>query len=256
MSDVTPADAFELLHARCAGSLTRQAFLLCGHRALARRAVADAFHRAWEQWPAVAVDPDPVGWLRAATYQYALAPWRHSRLLRSRRYARAVRTTPPRDRALFGALLQLPHAYRAALLLRDGAGLSLARTAAEMEASTRATAERLRNARAALAESVPELRDAPPERLRAVTACLVRELATPQPTPLPPPRIARRRGERRSWYRTAAALGLTGTVAAATAFTLVSSHGGRTVPLPPVPKPPSATLAPAQQPGRLLPMTA
>ncbi|MGH3312051.1 MAG: RNA polymerase sigma factor, partial [Streptomyces sp.] len=146
--DRTPesaADAFELLHVRHAGSLTRQAFLLCGHRAVARSAVAHAFRRAWEDWPTVAVDGDPAGWLRAATYQYALAPWRDSRL-RRRRHARAMLGVPPRDRALCEALLSLPRSYRAALLLRDGAGLSLARTAAETEASTRATAERLRHA--------------------------------------------------------------------------------------------------------------
>ncbi|HEV7628187.1 MAG TPA: hypothetical protein VGO89_16955, partial [Streptomyces sp.] len=184
----TAADAFDLLHGRHAPSLTRQAFLLCGDRRLARRSVTHAFRLAWQRWPEVAVDADPAGWVRAATYTYALAPWRHFRLLHLVRHRRALRGVPPRDRTLLDALLRLPLSYRAPLLLRDGLGLSLGDTAAEVEAGTSATAGRLLHARTALTERVPELRDAPPDQLPARTALLVRQLAAPQPVSPPPAR--------------------------------------------------------------------
>lgn len=249
----TAAGAFDLLHERNASSLTRQAFLLCGHRGLARRAVNHAFRLAWQRWPDVAVDPDPAGWVRAATYQYALAPWRHFRLLCLVRHARAMRNVPPRDRTLLDALLRLPLSYRAALVLCDGLGLSIADTAAEVEAGSSATEGRLRHARAALAERVPELRDAAPEELPALTALLVRQLAAPLPASLPSARLVRRRSTGRSWGTTAAAFGLTAAVAA-TGFALVASDDERNVAPTPVPKQPTATLAPGQQPARLAPM--
>ncbi|MGH3308993.1 MAG: hypothetical protein ACRDP3_00120, partial [Streptomyces sp.] len=117
-------------------------------------------------------------------------------------------------------------------------------------------AERLRHARAALAESLPELGDAPPDRRRVLTARLVSELAAPQPTLLPPAGLVRRRGARRTWYRTGASLGLAGVLVGAAVFTLAGSDHSRRVPVPPVPKPSTATLAPDQQAGRLQPMTA
>ncbi|MFC4492701.1 sigma factor-like helix-turn-helix DNA-binding protein [Streptomyces ovatisporus] len=249
----TAAEAFDRLHEQHAPSLTRQVFLLCGRPSLARRSVRHAFRLAWQRWPDVAVDPDPAGWIRAAAYRYALAPWRHFRLLSLLRHARAMRNVPPGDRELLDALLRLPSAYRAAVLLCDGLGLSPADTAAEVEASSAATAGRLRRGRAALAERVPVLRDAAPRELPALTAALLGQLAAPQPVSLPPARHVRRLGTLRSWGATAAALGLTASVAVA-GFTLVASDDERNVPRLPVPKKPSATLAPDRQPGRLLPM--
>lgn len=57
-----------------APALTRQAYLLTGRRRLSHEAVEQAFQQAWARWPEVAVDPDPVGWVRAAVYEYALSP--------------------------------------------------------------------------------------------------------------------------------------------------------------------------------------
>jgi DNA-directed RNA polymerase specialized sigma24 family protein len=145
----SPADAFDALYRHSAEALFRQAFLLTGRRALARKSVAQAFTLAWDRWPEVAVDRDPVGWVRAATYEYAVSPWH--RLRRAHR-----RPDPPQAepgaRALLDALLELPPSYRRTLLLHDGVGLDLPDTAAETEASTPAAASRLVNARAAIAE--------------------------------------------------------------------------------------------------------
>ncbi|MGW2177401.1 sigma factor-like helix-turn-helix DNA-binding protein [Streptomyces sp. NPDC001732] len=154
---LSPAEAFDALYRHSAEALFRQAFLLTGRRGLARESVARAFSLAWDHWPEVAVDRDPVGWVRAAAYEYAVSPWH--RLRRTHR-----RPDPPQAepgaRALLDALLELPPSYRRTLLLHDGVGLDLPDTAAETEASTPAAASRLVNARAAIAE---QLSSAPTE---------------------------------------------------------------------------------------------
>gem|GEM_PF-2511350 len=71
----TPEEAFDELYRETAGALVRQAELLTGDAVLARHAVGGAFDLAWQRWPEVARDSDPVGWVRAAVYDLALAPW-------------------------------------------------------------------------------------------------------------------------------------------------------------------------------------
>ncbi|MER6504388.1 sigma factor-like helix-turn-helix DNA-binding protein [Streptomyces sp. NPDC001455] len=154
--DVSEAavEAFDALYAHCSTALFHQTFLLTGRRGRSRESVARAFALAWERWPEVAVDPDPVGWVRAAAYEYALSPWHRLRLAH-----RGVDPLPEESgaRALLDALLALPPSYRRTLVLHDAVGLALPETAAETEASTPATASRLMNARAAVVERLPEL---------------------------------------------------------------------------------------------------
>ncbi|MGA4875566.1 hypothetical protein NCG97_14935 [Streptomyces lydicamycinicus] len=152
------ATAFDDLHTRHAAALTQQAYLLTGRPWLARRAVERGFRLAWQRWPEVAVDPDPVGWVRAAVYEYALTPWhRLCPGLRTARGLRRASAAGPSDRALLPALLSLPAPYRRVLLLHDVVGLGPAETAAEIEASVPATAARLAHARERLAGLVPGL---------------------------------------------------------------------------------------------------
>lgn len=113
--------------------LARQTYLLTGRRTLALEAVERAFTQAWGRWPEVASDPDPVGWVRAAAYEYALSPWHRFR--RAHRHADRP-PAEPADRILLDALLALPAAHRRTVLLYDGVGLDLPDTAAETEAST------------------------------------------------------------------------------------------------------------------------
>jgi DNA-directed RNA polymerase specialized sigma24 family protein len=160
-STLTPAQAFDTLYAFCAPSLVQQTYLLTGRRKLAHESVNRAFQLAWQRWPEVAVDPDPAGWVRAVAYEYALSPW-HRLRLRHRRP-----DTPPAapgDRRLLSVLLSLPPTYRRTLLLHDGLGVGLPETAAETEASTAATVNRLLHAREAIAEHFPDLAD--PQELR------------------------------------------------------------------------------------------
>src|SRR5437899_1474854 len=71
----TPEAAFDALYLRTAPALLRQVRLLTGRPGFARHCVRRAFDLAWQRWPEVARDSDPVGWVRAAAYEYALAPW-------------------------------------------------------------------------------------------------------------------------------------------------------------------------------------
>lgn len=72
----SPSARFDALYGAHAGPLIQQTLVLTGRARLARRAVQRAFRTAWQRWPEVAAAPDPVGWVRAAAHDYALAPWR------------------------------------------------------------------------------------------------------------------------------------------------------------------------------------
>ncbi|WP_405489715.1 helix-turn-helix domain-containing protein [Streptomyces sp. NBC_00096] len=219
----SPVSAFDALYNRTAPALTRQAYLLTGRRALAHEAVERAFQQAWERWPEVATDPDPVGWVRAAAYEYALSPWHQLR--RGHRHADKQDKPPadPADRVLMDAMLALPPAHRRTVLLYDGVGLDLPDTAAETEASTPTAGNRLVNAHADLADQIPELADTEPGKQSA----LLRErLGSLTPAVRLEPRAAavvRVAGEHRTRRWTRAVVGVTALIAAATAYTVVTA---------------------------------
>lgn len=216
---LSPDEAFDALYAHTADALFRQTFLLTGRRSLSRESVARAFALAWERWPEVAVDRDPAGWVRAAAYEYAVSPWH--RLRRAHR-----RLDPPQaepgPRALLDALLELPPSYRRTLLLYDGVGLDLPETAAETEASTPAAAGRLMNARAAVAERLPELAaDSSPAEQSALLHERLGALALAQPSgSLPPSAVIRTDSERKAQLWTRAAVSFTVLIIGLTLFTL------------------------------------
>ncbi|GFN06500.1 hypothetical protein Smic_50560 [Streptomyces microflavus] len=165
------------------------------------------------------MDRDPVGWVRAAAYEYAMSPWH--RLRRVHRHPDAPPSEPAR-RALFEALLDLPPAYRRTLLLYDGVGLDLPETAAETEASTPAAAGRLEVARAAVAERLPELAAAasPAEQselLQDRLGGLARAEHVPAPSPA---RTVRTGSEDKARLWTRAAIAFVALLIGATALTL------------------------------------
>ncbi len=208
---LTPAQAFDALYEFGAPALVRQTYLLTGRRELARESVERAFQIAWENWPEVARDPDPAGWVRAAAYEYALSPWHRFRL---RHRHPEPPPADPGDRTLLNTLLRLPPPHRRTLLLYDGVGLDLPETAAETEASTPAAANRLMRAREALADRLPELAD--PQVLHRRLA----ELASAERLRAARPPTVRLGSERRARYLTRAAIAFTVALIGTTALTL------------------------------------
>ncbi|MGI5393196.1 helix-turn-helix domain-containing protein [Streptomyces sp. CA-251251] len=208
---MTPAQAFDALYEFSAPALVRQAYLLTGRRELARESVERAFQSAWERWPEVARDRDPVGWVRATAYEYALSPWQRFRL---RHRHPEPPPADPGDRTLLNTLLRLPPPRRRTLVLYDGVGLGLPETAAETEASTPTAANRLLRAREALADRLPELAD--PQVLHRRLA----EVASAERLRAAKPPTVRRGSERRARILTRAAIAFTVALIGTTALTL------------------------------------
>ncbi|MFH9421207.1 hypothetical protein [Streptomyces sp. NPDC017529] len=245
----TPAAAFDALYVRHAPDLTRQAIVLTGHCPLSQEAVERSFQAAWQRWPEMAVDPDPPGRIRAMVHEYALSPWHRMRpgmrtAQRPTPKAPAPPPATPPQRALRDAVLSLPAPYRRALLLHDGLGLDLSETAAEVEASTPATAGRLTHARQVIADRLPELglTQATPVRQGEILRERLAELAATQPVAPPDAGVVRNGGERTVSRMTQGAFGLTALIAVATTFTLVQEAG--TLPGPPAAGPPALASSP------------
>ncbi|MGV4929566.1 hypothetical protein [Streptomyces sp. BHT-5-2] len=249
------SEHFDALYGAHAGPLIRQALLLTGRARLARRAVERAFQTAWQRWPEVVADPDPVGWVRAAAYEYALAPWRRlfPGLRPTERPGPGTPAPPPaapEDHALLTAVLALPVPYRRALLLHDGVGLGLHETAAEVEATTPAATGRLTHARECLAERLPELglKGLPPDRQGAVLHARLGALAALRPVVVPPAREVRTEAERRARLTTRTGFGAAGLLAvAALAVSLSTPDGYRPPPRRPAVAAPSSAPGPAAQ---------
>ncbi|MFE5922089.1 helix-turn-helix domain-containing protein [Streptomyces sp. NPDC056468] len=221
---LSPAQAFDALYAFCAPALVRQTYVLTGRRELARESVERAFELAWQRWPEVACDPDPAGWVRATAYDFALSPWHRFR-------PRYRHPEPPpsnaSDRALLNVLLELTPPQRRTLLLYDGVGLDLPETAAETEATTPATANRLLNARAAVAARLPDLSDPTELHYR------LEDLASTERLRAAKPAMVRDGSERRARFWTRAAIAFTVALIGTTALTLRTAPTQYEPPVPP-----------------------
>nr|WP_245240905.1 sigma-70 family RNA polymerase sigma factor [Streptomyces spiramenti] len=202
---MTPIHAFDALYLRNAGPIGQQAYLLCGRRETAARAVSHGFRVAWERWPEVAVDRDPAGWVRAAAYEYALSPWH-----RFRPWGRTPLALGAgrEEQALLVALLRLPAGQRRALVLHDALGLGPAETAAESESTTAAAEARVRRGRESLTAWLPRLAEAEPERRGEVLGGMMETLTASQPVPPLPASRARLVCERTSRRQVQAAVAL------------------------------------------------
>ncbi|KOY57957.1 transcriptional regulator [Streptomyces sp. XY332] len=215
-----PREVFDALYGYAAPALTRQVYLLTGRRRLSQEAVERAFQHAWARWPEVATDPDPVGWVRAAAYEYALSPWHRFR--RAHKHPDKAPAAPA-DRVLMDAMLALPPVHRRTVLLYDGVGLDLPDTAAETEASTPTAGHRLLHAHATLADRIPELAAAPPERQSALLRERLGAVKPAVPLEPRPAAVVRIAAEHRARRLTRAVLGLSAVIAVATAYTTVTA---------------------------------
>ncbi len=261
----TPEEAFDRLYAHGTAPLLRQVELLTGDREFAGRAVAYAYDLAWQRWPEVARDSDPVGWVRAAAHSYALAPWH--RWVPGHRAPEPATPGSPLEAALLG----LDPAHRRAVLLYDGLGLGLPSAAAEVEATIPTTAARITHAREVLTAAVPGLdEDALPEQLAALLDPGPHQDPGPDrdesqeadPEVAEEPQHLRDASERGARRRTAGAYALTGVIAAVTTLSVIFgpihpglAHPRRSVPGPAASAPASRSVRtpsahPLRTPGR------
>ncbi|MEU4089948.1 hypothetical protein [Streptomyces aureus] len=207
-----PARAFDALYVQAGGQLVHQVMLLTGSRRLAFRAVDVAFHQAWENWPEVAIDPDPVSWVRAKAYDFALAPWCRFRPV----YRTDVAVAKD---SVWQAFLGLPTHHRRVLMLCEGLGLATAKAALEMEATTGATESRLEHARAFVQQYL-----ATPGRPGPMGNWLKSCTAVASTATLPRAHCVRQASERLTCLQTRLAFAAIAALAALVAITCTTTH--------------------------------
>ncbi|MFJ8141445.1 RNA polymerase sigma factor [Streptomyces sp. NPDC096013] len=213
---LTAGAAFDALYIYAAPSLVQQAYLLTGCRRLAFESTEHAFRRAWEHWPEVARDPDPVAWVREHAHEYALSPWHRFR-------PAVTQPVPGFIDPLLRALSQIPPFARRAVLLCDGVGLSVSEAAAETQASTAATQNRLFNARTILDGCLPEGDPTARDRLK-------QRLEPAQTATLARPASVRDDSERRVRALTLLVAAVTAALVGLIVFTVATSAGHYEVP--------------------------
>lgn len=151
-----PAAAFEAFYASTAPALLRQLLALTRSTPEAQDCLQEAYARAWQHWPRVAVHPDPEAWVRQVGHRYAISRFRKARnnLVAAFRHgpAPAVPGMRPDQLALLDALQQLPRVQREVLVLHHLADLPVQEVAATLGAPVGTVKARLSRGRAALAD--------------------------------------------------------------------------------------------------------
>jgi RNA polymerase sigma-70 factor, ECF subfamily len=127
------AASFDTFFRSSSRQLVAMAYLLTGDLQTAQDLTQEAFLRAWSRWARISKYDDPQAWIRRVLYNLAVSKSRSNRL---RRNANDVpRSIPPPDEShlmLAAALRSLPRNQTRALLLHDGAGMSVHEVANEM----------------------------------------------------------------------------------------------------------------------------
>jgi RNA polymerase sigma-70 factor (sigma-E family) len=130
------AEEFDALYAACAGRVLGHVYVLTGNRAEAEDAVAEAFMRAWQHWPAVRAADSPEAWVRRVASRAAVSSWRKTfNRMRAHRRATTDQNVPGLNEdhvALLQALQRLSPQERRAVVLHHLNDLSVAEVAAEM----------------------------------------------------------------------------------------------------------------------------
>lgn len=145
--------------------LLAMAFVLTGDLSTAQDLTQEALMRTWARWARVASYDDPQAWTRRVLFNLAMSHKRHDRVRRESMVERARSTPAPSDTHLFlaAALHSLPENQVHALVLHDGAGLSVAEVALAMKVPEGTVKSWLSRGRAAAAKSMNSTDSTPKE---------------------------------------------------------------------------------------------
>jgi RNA polymerase sigma-70 factor (ECF subfamily) len=144
--------------------LVSMAYLLCGDLQAAQDLTQEAFLRTWSRWPRIRRYDDPQAWTRRVLYNLIISRGRSIKV--RRRPVESPRSVPPPDEShlmLAAALRALPQDQMRALILHDGAGLSVQEVAFEMKVPEGTVKSWLSRGRTAAAHSLTT-RSTPRER--------------------------------------------------------------------------------------------
>lgn len=125
--------SFDAFFGQSKQQLVAMAYLLTGEMQSAQDLAQEALLRAWSRWARVGSYEDPLGWTRRVLYNLAVSDARREKY--RRRPVDGPAHSPGPDEAhlvLAAALRALPEEQMRALVLHDGAGMSVRDVAAEM----------------------------------------------------------------------------------------------------------------------------
>ncbi len=159
------ADTFDDFFRSAKQPLLAMAFVLTGDLSLAQDLTQEALMRTWTRWARVASFDDPHAWTRRVLYNLAMSHKRRDRVRRESLVDRARSTPAPSDSYLMlaSALRSLPENQVQALVLHDGAGLSVAEVALAMKVPEGTVKSWLSRGRAAAAKSMNSTDPTPKE---------------------------------------------------------------------------------------------
>lgn len=127
------AASFDAFFRRSRQPLLAMAFLLTGELQTAQDLTQEAFLRAWSRWTRISKYDDPTAWTRRVLYNLIISKSRRDRI--RRRAVESPQSVAPPDEAhllLAAALRAIPETQMRALVLHDGAGMSVKELAIEM----------------------------------------------------------------------------------------------------------------------------
>lgn len=151
------AESFDAFFLRSSRSLVVQAYLLTGDQVAAQDLAQEALLRTWTRWPRVRKLDDSLAWTRRVLHNLAVSKSRYDKV-RRRPLDQPVSVLPPNAEHLdlAKALRALPRDQATALVLHDGAGLSIREIADQLSVPEGTVKSWLSRGRAAAAAGLRE----------------------------------------------------------------------------------------------------
>jgi RNA polymerase sigma-70 factor (ECF subfamily) len=149
------ATSFDAFFRTAKVPLVSMAYLLSGDLQVAQDLTQEALLRTWSRWPRIRRYDDPQAWTRRVLYNLIIS-WARGAKVR-KRPVELPRLVPGPDEShlmLAAALRSLPESQVRALILHDGAGLSIQEVAHELKVPEGTVKSWLSRGRAAAAHNL------------------------------------------------------------------------------------------------------